>query len=165
MSLKGKKATREPEIEAPTLRDIKFPEIPGRLAAPLPRWFYYIIFSPLCTQESFCSEDSESSAAPRCVTTLPPAGGKETGTASRWAPLLPVAQISPGPEPEPGPMPSRTSPLSVSIHNVSSIDLCEEKLSAHQREEEWRWNRVQAHTELQHSQFNLMLRFDFTFSL
>ena len=37
MSLEGKKATREAEIEAPTLRDIKFPEIPRRLAALLPR--------------------------------------------------------------------------------------------------------------------------------
>lgn len=121
MSLEDEKATREAEIEAPTLRDIKFPEIPRRLAALLPRWFYYIIFSALCTQESFCAEDSESSSAPRCVTTLPPAGRTETSSASRWALLLPVAQI--WPEPEPGPMLSRTALLSVNIRG----------------KKEWRW--------------------------
>lgn len=121
MSLEGEKATREAEIEAPTLRDIKFPEIPRRLAALLPRWFYYIIFSALCTQESFCAEDTESSSAPRCVTTLPPAGRTETSSASRWALLLPVAQI--WPEPEPGPMLSRTALLSANIRG----------------KKEWRW--------------------------
>ncbi len=62
-------------------------------AALLPRWFYYIIYSCLCTQDSFYAEDVESNTVP--VWPHCPLWIKKDNTASKLG--APLAQRWAGP--------------------------------------------------------------------